>query len=259
MGLIDSIVGAESGGNPNATNPNSSASGLGQFINSTWVSTLRQHRPDIASGKSDADLIALKADPQLSREMTGAYADDNGKILQGAGVPVTPGSTYLAHFAGPQGAVSVLKADPNTPISEVLTPGAVKANPFLQGMTAGDLQAWADRKMGGKQAAPVAPSAPAAPATAPQPTQAIPQQSAPIFAPPPAQSQPAPQGQQMQANQAPMQTLATPQVASPTSIFGQMPAEMNQPPPIFAPQRKPIDLSKLKAALGNRGFFNGMT
>lgn len=29
MGLIDSIIGAESGGNPNATNPNSSASGLG--------------------------------------------------------------------------------------------------------------------------------------------------------------------------------------------------------------------------------------
>src|SRR3954465_6247001 len=108
MGLIDSIIGAESGGNPNAKNPLSSASGLGQFIDSTWLSTIRSARPDIAQGKSDAELIALKSDPNLSREMTGAYAAQNGAILSNAGHPVTPGNTYLAHFAGPQGAVSVL-------------------------------------------------------------------------------------------------------------------------------------------------------
>src|SRR4051812_28874149 len=136
MGLIDSIIGAESGGNPNATNPNSSASGAGQFIDSTWLDTLKAARPDLAQGKSDAELLALKTDPQLSRQMTEAYAAQNGAILSKAGHPVTPGNTYLAHFAGPQGAVSVLSADPSTPIDRVLTPAAVKANPFLQGMTA---------------------------------------------------------------------------------------------------------------------------
>lgn len=149
MPLVDQIIGVESGGNPNARNPRSSASGLGQFIDSTWLSTLARHRPDLTEGKSREELLALKSDPDLSREMTAAYAADNAGILSRAGLPVTPGSTYLAHFAGPQGAVGILNADPSAPVSSILTPAAVRANPFLQGMSAADLRAWADRKMGG--------------------------------------------------------------------------------------------------------------
>jgi len=52
MGLIDSIIGAESGGDPNAKNPNSSATGAGQFISSTWLDTIKAARPDLAQGKS---------------------------------------------------------------------------------------------------------------------------------------------------------------------------------------------------------------
>lgn len=148
MSLIDSIVGAESGGNPNAQNPNSSASGPGQFIDSTWLSTIKSARPDLAQGQSDADLLALKNDPQLSREMTQAYANQNQAILKQNGLPVTDGTTYLAHFAGPGGAVKVLQADPNASVADILGPAVVKANPFLQGMTAQGLQAWASRKMG---------------------------------------------------------------------------------------------------------------
>lgn len=86
------------------------------------------------------------------------------------------------------------------------------------------------------QASPVAPQA--------SPLSVAPQ-AAPIFAPP----MPAPQPQSQQAD------------AGGGSLFGRMPAEqaMLAPPPIFAPQRKPVDLSKLRAALqasGNRGIFN---
>lgn len=35
MALEDQIIGAESGGNPTAKNPRSSATGAGQFIDST--------------------------------------------------------------------------------------------------------------------------------------------------------------------------------------------------------------------------------
>jgi hypothetical protein len=230
MGLIDSIIGAESGGDPNARNPNSSASGAGQFIDSTWLDVLKNARPDLAQGKSDADLLALKSDPQLSAQMTAAYADQNGAILSKAGLPVTPGTTYLAHFAGPQGAVSVLSADPSAPVSSVLTPGAVKANPFLQGMSVGDLRAWADRKMGG--AAP-APQAPAAPAQAPL---SLAPQAPPMFAQQPQQAAP----QQQQQAQAP-----TPSYQAP---------DLQGAAPIFAQPRKP-GLTKLMAAFKQPNFY----
>jgi hypothetical protein len=246
MGLIDSIIGVESDGDPNARNPNSSASGLGQFIDSTWLATIRGARPDLA-GKPDSELLALKSDPQLSREMTEAYANQNQAILTKNGLPVTPGSTYLAHFAGPGGAVKVLQADPNAPVESVLGADAVKANPFLRGMTVQGLQAWADRKMGGNAPQPQpTPATPAAPTNAPQgaanrnglmPFGPIIAQTPPLF--PMAQ---APAGQpQQQAG----------------GLFDSMPAEQMQAPPIFFPPRRAPDLSKLRAAFKAPVFSRG--
>lgn len=228
MGLIDSIIGAESGGNPNATNPNSSAAGPGQFIDTTWLSTLKAARPDLAQGQSDADLLALKTDPQLSREMTQAYAQQNQAILAKAGVPVTDGTTYLAHFAGPQGAVKVMQADPTAPVADILGPGVVKANPFLAKMTAADLQAWASRKMGGS-AAPMPPATPG-------PAMVLP--SAVTAAPPPVFAQP----------QAPPQQAS----AAPAPAYE---AQGMQLQPIFAAPRRQIDLSKLRAAFQPPQFY----
>jgi hypothetical protein len=106
--------------------------------------------------------------------MTTAYAGDNAGILSNSGLPVTPGTQYLAHFAGPRGAVGILNADPATPAGAILGAAVVKANPFLAKMTAGDLAAWADRKMGASSAPPMsiagpAPAAPASAAAAAQP------------------------------------------------------------------------------------------
>jgi len=234
MGLIDSIIGAESGGNANARNPNSSAAGPSQFIDSTWLSTIKAARPDLAQGASDADLLALKTDPQLSREMTQAYAQQNQAILSRAGLPVTDGNTYLAHFAGPQGAVSVLRADPGAPVADILGPGVVKANPFLANMSAADLQAWAERRVGGQ-----------APASQPQPRQAAliapPQLSAPIYAQQPQATQQAPQTQQVAAAD------TGPAYVQPT---------MQPLAPIFAAPRRQIDLSKLKAAFQPPQFYS---
>ena len=161
---VDRTIQAESGGNPNAQNSRSSAGGLGQFIDSTWLATLRKHRPDITG--SDAELLALKSNPDLSREMTGAYASDNNAYLANKGLPVTPGTQYLSHFAGPGGAVGILSADPTTPVSGILSPQAIQANPFLANMTAADLRAWADRKGGADVPAAPGQVQAAAPATA---------------------------------------------------------------------------------------------
>lgn len=227
MGLIDSIIGVESGGNPNARNPRSSASGLGQFIDSTWLATIRQARPDLA-GKSDAELLALKTDPALSREMTEAYANQNQAILTKAGVPVTDGNTYLAHFAGPGGAVKVLQANPGASVADILGPGVVKANPFLANMTAGDLQAWATKKVGGSSHQPQpAPATPAAPASG-----------------------------LLAANVGGLTpALGQPQQAS-GGLMGQMEPPPQMPPIFFAPRRAP-DLSKLRAAFKPPTFSRG--
>jgi hypothetical protein len=224
LGLIDSIIGAESGGNPNAQNSNSSASGPGQFIDSTWLSTIKSARPDLAQGKSDAELLALKTDPDLGRQMTEAYANQNQAILSKNGLPVTPGTTYLAHFAGPQGAVKVLQADPNASVEDVLGSSVVKANPFLKGMTTQGLQAWAAKKMG-TEAPQTAPAPQAQPASPASPANAIPQQvQAPIFAPSPQAAPSAPIAPFQQIPQAPL-------------------------PQINFAQHRPVDLSTLRAYL----------
>jgi hypothetical protein len=156
--VVSKIVGAESGGDANAKNPNSSASGVGQFINSTWLSTVKKYRPDIAAGKSDREILALKSNPALGREMTTRLTQQNASDLSAAGLPVTPGTLYLAHFAGIGGARAVLRAGDGASVSDVLGPEVTKANGFLAGKTVGWLKGWADKKMGG--ATPSVPTDP---------------------------------------------------------------------------------------------------
>src|SRR4051812_49087639 len=110
-GSTAGIIQAESGGNPNAKNPRSSATGLGQFLEATWLDMLKKHRPDLLEGRSRQDILALRTDPELAKAMTDAYAADNAAILKKAGLPVTPGNIYLAHFAGAGGARGILTAD----------------------------------------------------------------------------------------------------------------------------------------------------
>lgn len=150
---VNKIIGIESGGNPNAKNPRSSAEGLGQFTDGTWLATLDTHRPDLA-GLPRAEKLKLKFDPQIAREMTAAHTKDNETFLRSNGLPVTEGSLYLAHFAGAGGAKKLLRADPGASAVSVLGEQAIKANPFLRGKTAGEVIAWADKKMGSAKATP---------------------------------------------------------------------------------------------------------
>lgn len=149
----DGIIRTESAGNPLARNPRSSAGGLGQFLDSTWLAVIKKHRPDVAAGKTREQILQLKFDPNLSREMTAAYEADNAAFLQSRGVPPTAGSLKLAHFAGPQGAVA-LYSNPDAPVESVLGADAVRANPFLRGKRGADVVAWADRQMSGASKSP---------------------------------------------------------------------------------------------------------
>lgn len=240
MSILERIVAAESGGDPYAKNPRSSATGPSQFINSTWLDMMSRHRPDLAAGQTPDAILAMRTDPALSREMTARYAEQNNQTLTNAGIPVTPGNTYLAHFAGPQGAVKVLQADPSTPAGDILGAAVVKANPFLASMTAGDLAAWASKKMGGRGGQPAAQPAPASPAA---PAQGVPAMPLAL----------ASSGPPLQVQQDRPQGLAP-----------DMPMQMPEQPAmqaqqIFAPPRKPPDLRALRAALArpSAGLFFG--
>lgn len=138
-------------------NKSSSATGAGQFIESTWLDMIRRNRPDIANGRGDDELLALRSDRALGREMTEAYRRENTAFLQKQGIEPTAGNQYLAHFLGPSGAAAVINADPNVPAVEALAKvvgpkkaqAMVDANPTILNSLAGNVRAWADGKMGG--------------------------------------------------------------------------------------------------------------
>jgi hypothetical protein len=72
-------------------------------------------------------------------------------------LPLTPGTLYLAHFAGGAGAVAILSAAEDADAALIMANAdtssrarrekIVKANPFLERFTVADLRNWADRKM----------------------------------------------------------------------------------------------------------------
>lgn len=148
--LADRIVGVESGGNANAKNPNSSATGLGQFIESTWLRMFKQYFPDRASGLSDQMILELRKNAAISRDMVGLYMQENAKIFQQAGVAITDANLYLAHFLGPGGATKLLKAPTGTPVADVLGQDQIQANQSILGggKTVEEIVAWAQRKVG---------------------------------------------------------------------------------------------------------------
>lgn len=77
-GLMRRIIKAESGGNANAKNKNSSASGCGQFIAGTWNSTLRQMGREWVSpfdARTNVEAMAFK----ISRGGIGAWNASKSK------------------------------------------------------------------------------------------------------------------------------------------------------------------------------------
>nr|DAR75826.1 MAG TPA: lytic transglycosylase, bacteriophage, phiKZ, endolysin, peptidoglycan.5A [Caudoviricetes sp.] len=146
---VAKIIRNESGGDSNATNKSSTAKGLGQFIDSTWLTMVKRYRPDIAAGKSNAQIIALKTNAPLAREMTTRYVEENARALRSAGMPVTDGNLYLAHFLGAGGAVKLLSAqDKSQPVVNLVGQKVVDVNRFIQGKSVQWVIDWAARKMG---------------------------------------------------------------------------------------------------------------
>lgn len=146
---VQDVVKAESGGRANAKNPMSSATGLGQFIEGTWLDLFRKNFPDRAKSMSDQTILALRNDADISKKLIEAYARENAAILRQAGVSVNEAALQLAHFLGPNGAISVLTAKSGTLVSQVLPQAAIAANPAVLGggKTVDDVIAYAQNRV----------------------------------------------------------------------------------------------------------------
>jgi hypothetical protein len=129
-------------------NLNSSAQGDYQFTDGTFVNMFKKTFPE-AKGMSDSQILAMRGSTlpngqKVESVLGPAFTAQNVQYLQSKGLPVTGATAYLAHFLGAQGAERLLKADPNTPVSQVVSPDAIAANKsILQGKTVGDVQQWA--------------------------------------------------------------------------------------------------------------------
>lgn len=143
--IVRGLVGTESGGDPNARNPLSSATGRGQFINSTWLDMMKGE-PE-AQGKTPAEILAMRTNPAISDRMTGKYAEQNATALRASGMDVTPGTIKLAHTFGLVGARSILSSRDNVPVAQVMPANVMEANPWIGNKTVGELKSWADRAM----------------------------------------------------------------------------------------------------------------
>ena len=236
-GVLLSIAKAESGLNPGAAASSSSAKGLFQFTAPTWASYGNGANPN---------------DPYASADAGARFTRDNAAALTKAGLAADPGALYLAHFAGPQGAIRVIQADPGASARSVLGDAAVKANPFLADMSATDLKSWAARKMGQGSQIATAPSSPpsAAALGAAGPTTVAPTPATGGL-PPPSPGMLSDLLAQSQQEDPHMALLAA---RAKQLMAGQAPQEVPQLAPLNMPLPRGIINARLRAAALGRGL-----
>lgn len=100
--FVNAVMGIESGHKADAYNK-SGATGLFQFIPSTWASY----------GKGNA------LDPNANFEAFKRYTASNIRQMQKAGIPITPTNIYLAHQQGIGGLKAILKSlETGAPLSD---------------------------------------------------------------------------------------------------------------------------------------------
>lgn len=147
----------ESSMNPQAKAPTSSAAGLFQFIESTWLSMVKEEgekhglgqyadqivrnsngRYQVPDAGARREILALRHDPETSAAMAGELTLRNRQhLVRSLGREPSEGELYIAHFLGARDAANLIRLAAQSPETEVVSrfPRQAAANRsiFFQG------------------------------------------------------------------------------------------------------------------------------
>jgi hypothetical protein len=139
----------ESGLNPAARAGTSSATGLYQFIDQSWLGIIKQHGAENGLGwasnaitrsgnrwvvndpQMKSAILGLRNNPEVSATMAANFASDNQASLESSlGRGATGTDLYMAHFLGLGGAKSFLQTMQSNPGASgaAMFPAAARAN-----------------------------------------------------------------------------------------------------------------------------------
>jgi hypothetical protein len=140
----------ESSMDPNAKAATSSATGLFQFIDQTWLGVMKNHgaehglsqyanaiqtdsrgRQYVPDADTRREILALRKDPKVASLMAASLTEDNRQTLQTRlGRPVSDGELYAAHFLGADSASRLIRSAEQRPDASAasLLPSAARAN-----------------------------------------------------------------------------------------------------------------------------------
>ena len=135
FGFLLGAAKRESGYNPGAKAGSSTAAGLFQFVEQTWMSTLKKHgakygyaryadliqqgsdgRYHVDGSEARKTVMDLRFDPHAASLMAGELTSDHAAYLRGrVGRNPTAGELYAAHVLGPQGSAKLIEAVQTSP------------------------------------------------------------------------------------------------------------------------------------------------
>ena len=175
----------ESSLKPNAQSHTSSAAGLFQFIDQTWLGLVKEHgarhglsgfaaaiskdatgRYHAPDGMKDA-ILSLRGDPNISALMAGEYARRTEGVMRASlGREVCGGELYAAHFLGPDAACKLIRLTVSEPGASAAAqfPQAAAANKSVffhadgKAKSVREVYDWALRQPGGNDTLRTAPA-----------------------------------------------------------------------------------------------------
>jgi hypothetical protein len=136
------ISSLESGGNPNAKNPVSTASGKYQFTRPTFEG-VKRNNPDLP----DLTFEDFQKNADAQELYQQKLLEENTRSLKKHNLDVTPSNQYLMHWVGSPKGSAIIQAKAEDPLGNYLSPEILSKNKLDSRISVGDFRRSIDEKM----------------------------------------------------------------------------------------------------------------